>query len=194
MVWFMYQTLNAVFHSFLNRFQRDSGCSYENFRQANKQKCFLWVLQSNNAGFPQASHPTCSASSSLRPEQRQHSPSRAFSILPAVPSHSLPCPQEAQQSCWPQAGLANWLWPPCRDLPVPSVEPPASLAHPTSTVSFPSFPSQPLTGSSTQGQGCIFRPTPRTWISILFCSQIYREGFDSSILLSLQEQNCVCQQ
>lgn len=119
MVWFMYQTLNAVFHSFLNKFQRDSGCLRENL---GKQTKVFPLCTDNNAGFPGAPHPTCSASSSLRPEQRQHSPSRTFSVLRVEHSHSLPCPQKARQSSAPpQAGVTSRLWVPHRDLPVPSV-------------------------------------------------------------------------
>lgn len=191
MVWFMYQTLNAVFHSFLNKFQRDSGCLRENL---GKQTKVFALCAGNNAGFPGAPHPTCSASFSLRPKQRQCSPSRTFSSLPAEHSHSLPCPQEAQQRCWPRAGLASWLWPPHRDLPVPSVSHQPRLLIPVPLPAFPETPHNLMQGSSTQGQDCISRPTRRTWVSILFRSQIYREGFDSNILLSLQAQNCVCQQ
>lgn len=183
----MYQTLNAVFHSFLNKFQRDSGCLREN---SGKQTKVFLLCTGNNAGFPGAPHPTCSASSSLIPKQRQHSPSRIFSILPAEHSQSLPCPQEARQRSWPQAGLASWLWPPHRDLPVPSAShQPCSLIP----VPLPAFPETPHNLiQAVQLKGRTVSPDLRGGPEFQYYSQIYREGFDSNILLSLQAQNCVC--
>lgn len=127
----------------------------------------------------------------------------ASSILPASLSCSLPHPQKAWLGWHPlvpwwvqgyQPWMASQLRAPGGDLPVPSAGPPTSLTCPSSAADFPKKPSQLHTGSSIRGQNCIFRPTLRTWTSILFCSQIYRVDFDSNILLSLQAQNCVCQQ
>lgn len=194
MVWFMYQTHNAAFHSFLNNFQRDSGCLCENLRQTNKQKCFLWETLSNAK---QQCWVSLGFSSNLLcfffPKTRTM-PAFSQQDLQHPPSGTCPLPSLSTRG---SAELLATGWPgqlavtPHRDLPVPLAESPASLTHPGSTASFPRNPSQPQTGSSTRGQDCIFRPTLRTSISILFCSQIYREHFDSNILLSLQAQNCV---
>lgn len=59
----MYQPLTALFHSFLNQFQRDGEFSHSSLKQANKPLCFLSILLSNNTGFPRASCPTCPGSS-----------------------------------------------------------------------------------------------------------------------------------
>lgn len=192
MVWFMYQPINATFHTFLNKFQRDSGCLCESLRQANKQKCFLWVLLSNNAGSPAANHPNCSPTSSPRPYAN---------TLLGGPLHSFPVPKSLSQanshSCCggcgaTSCGLASWLWVLSGDLLVPLAGPPNTLALPGSAADFPKNPLRLQTGSSTWGHNCVFRPTRWTWTSILFCSQIYRVDFDSNILLSLQAQTCVC--
>lgn len=90
--------------------------------------------------------------------------------------------------------LASWLRALGGDLSVPAAGPPPSLAPLGSAAEFPKKASQLHAGSSSWGHSCIFRPTPWTWTSILFCSQIYRVDFDSNILLSLQAQKRVCQQ
>lgn len=126
------------------------------------------------------------------------------SILSAGPSCSLPHPWKSQpgwQTLVPWWAQSYRLW--VAQLAAGSWRGPAhplgeatkpQLARPSSTADFPQNPSQLRSGSSTWGRNCIFRPTLRTWTSILFCSQIYRVDFDSNILLSLQAQNCVCQQ
>lgn len=155
----MYHTLNAAFHSFFNEFQRHSGCLRESLRQTEvfplstaKQQCRLsWGFPSNLLClfFPQTQ-----MTPAFSQQDPQHPPSGTF------PLPSLSARRSA--SSWPQAGLASWPWPPHRDLPVPSAEPPALLAHPSSTASFPRNPSPPHPGGSSRGQDCIFRLTPRS--------------------------------
>lgn len=48
--------------------------------KTSKQGCFLWLLLSNNAGFPTAFCPTCSGSSSPGQKQLQHPHSAAFTL------------------------------------------------------------------------------------------------------------------
>lgn len=191
MVWFMYQPLNAVFHSFLNKFQRDWECLCESLRQANKQKCFLWVLLSNNAGFLGL---PIQPALSLLPQDTNNT-----CILPAGPSRSLTCPQKSRlmpqraQSYQSQVAVAG-----CGLLAGTCLSP--QWGHqPHSLISslLPIFPKAPHNSTQAvqpEGTTVTFRLTLQTWTSILFCSQIYRVDFNSNILLSLQAQSCVCQQ
>lgn len=189
MAWFMYQPLNAVFHSFLNKFQRDWVCLCESLKQANKQKCFVWVLLSNNAGFPGASRPTCSASSSPRHKQRQHPPSSTFSILAAGPSASnrqdlhapFAIPKRlvwaGSHSCRGRHratshGLASWLGLPAGTCPSPWWGHHPHLLVP---VPLPIFP-KPLTTSCRQfnrrAQLCLQTCAADLNFNIILCSDL----------------------
>lgn len=186
MVWFMYQTLNAVFHSFLNKFQRDSGCLRENLSRADKQKCFLWVLLSNNAGFPGASHPTCSASSSLGLEPGQHCPSRTFSILPAEPSLSLPW-----QSSWPRAGLASWLWLPAGTCLSPQQSHQPRPLIPAPPPALPGTPTPPYRQFNSRAGLYLQTYTKDLNFNIILLSDLQRRFWLQYFALSTGTKQCV---